>query len=114
MTNSPGKQVRDNIGSYDVCTAFAAFYESPRVSAVYNLGGGRANSVSVLEAIGRFEDLLGKPLTVDYMEDLRRGDHICCMSNYRRFMADYPTWQITRSLDSIFAELAERVHLEEG
>jgi CDP-paratose 2-epimerase len=57
-----GKQVRDNIHSYDVCTAFLAFYENPRVAAVYNLGGGRDNSVSILEAVARFEELIGKKL----------------------------------------------------
>src|SRR5438270_1021932 len=56
-----GKQVRDNIHSYDVCTAMLAFHEQPRIAAVYNLGGGRANSVSILEAATRFEDLLGEP-----------------------------------------------------
>ena len=59
-----GKQVRDNIHSYDVCAAFLAFYEAPRVAAVYNLGGGRDNSVSVLEAVARFEELIGKKLDV--------------------------------------------------
>ena len=81
---------------------------------VNNLGDGCADSVSVLNAIETLEDLIGKPLTVEYVEDPRRGDHICYISNLRRFRADYPTWQITRSLDSIFAELAERVHLEKG
>src|SRR5436190_12243401 len=54
-----GKQVRDNLHSYDVCAAFEAFYRNPRIAAVYNLGGGRANSISVLEAIAKFEDIFG-------------------------------------------------------
>jgi len=102
-----GKQVRDNIHSYDVCTAFLAFSEAPRVGAVYNLGGGRANSVSVLEAIRRFEALLGKHLKVEYIEKSRLGDHICYITNLRRLKTDYPQWSITRSLDDIFLELAE-------
>lgn len=101
-----GKQVRDNIHSYDVCTAFLAFYENPRPGAVYNLGGGRANSVSMLEAIERFEELIGKKLKVNYVEQNRVGDHICYISDLRRLKADYPQWDITQSLDDIFRQLA--------
>jgi len=101
-----GKQVRDNIHSYDVCTACLAFYEAPRVAAVYNLGGGRANSVSILEAIARFEELIGRPLKVDYVDANRVGDHICYISDLRRLHTDYPRWEIARSLDDIFRELA--------
>jgi CDP-paratose 2-epimerase len=100
-----GKQVRDNIHAYDVCAFFAAFYEQPRSAAVYNLGGGRANSVSVLEAIARFEALLGKPLRVEYIHTPRKGDHICYISDLHRLMTDYPQWRLTRSLDDIFLEL---------
>src|SRR5207244_49691 len=60
-----GKQVRDNLHAYDVCRAIVAFAERPRVAAVYNLGGGRRNSVSLLEAVGRFEELLGKRLDTE-------------------------------------------------
>lgn len=102
-----GKQVRDNIHSYDVCTAFLRFYEHPRQAAIYNLGGGRANSVSILEAIAWFEELLGKKLKVEYVETNRVGDHICYISDLRRLRADYSQWEITRSLDEIFRELAE-------
>jgi CDP-paratose 2-epimerase len=101
-----GKQVRDNIHSYDVCTAIAAFAERPSVAAVYNLGGGRANSVSILEAISRFEALLGAKMTTEYVEQPRRGDHICYISDLRRLRTDYPEWELTVSLDEIFAELA--------
>ncbi len=101
-----GKQVRDNIHAYDVCTAFLAFYERPRVAAVYNLGGGRANSVSMIEAIARFEELIGKKLRVEYVEQPRVGDHICYISDLGRLRADYPGWEVTRSLDDIFREIA--------
>ena len=101
-----GKQVRDNIHSHDVCTAFLAFYERPRVAAVYNLGGGRENSVSMLEAIRRAEDAVGKRLAVAYVDQNRVGDHICYISNLARFRADYPAWSITRTIDDVFAELA--------
>jgi len=101
-----GKQVRDNIHSYDVCEAFLAFYEKPRSAAVYNLGGGRANSVSILEAIARFEERMGTKLKTEYVEQPRVGDHICYISNLSRLKADYPNWRMTRSLEDIFQELA--------
>lgn len=101
-----GKQVRDNIHAYDVCTAFLAFFEAPRQAAVYNLGGGRANSVSMLEAIARFEDLFGRPLRREIMASPRVGDHICYISNLTRLQTDYPEWRVTRFLDDIFADLA--------
>jgi CDP-paratose 2-epimerase len=101
-----GKQVRDNIHAHDVCTAMLAFYEAPRTGAVYNLGGGRANSVSMLEAIARFEALFGTSLAVEHVAEARRGDHICYISDLRRFQTDYPQWRISRSIDDIFAELA--------
>jgi len=101
-----GKQVRDNIHAYDVCTAIHAFSDAPRQAAVYNLGGGRANSISVLEAIARFEDLIGRRLTVEYVEAPRLGDHVCYISDLGRLKADYPTWELTRCLDDICRELA--------
>jgi len=101
-----GKQVRDNLHSYDVCAAFYAFYRNPRPAAVYNLGGGRGNSISVLEAIARFEDILGRKLVVEYVDQNRSGDHICYISDLRRLRADYPDWSVTRSLDDILHEIA--------
>jgi CDP-paratose 2-epimerase len=100
-----GKQVRDNIHSYDVCTAIEAFYERPRAAAVYNLGGGRANSVSVREAIERFEELFGRKLAQEYVPEARRGDHICYISDLGRLRADYPEWELSISLDEIFEQL---------
>src|ERR671934_3119197 len=90
-----GKQVRDNIHSYDVCTAIMAFAERPLIGAVYNLGGGRENSISVLEAIGRFEELLDRKLDREYVDEPRRGDHICYISDLRRFRADHPEWELS-------------------
>ncbi|MFN2468604.1 MAG: NAD-dependent epimerase/dehydratase family protein [Gaiellaceae bacterium] len=103
-----GKQVRDNIHSIDVCSAIAAFADDPRAGAVYNLGGGRANSVSMQEAIGRFEELYGRTLDSQYVEEPRRGDHVCYISDLGRFRSDYPGWELTMGLDEIFAELAPR------
>ncbi len=101
-----GKQVRDNIHSFDVCTAIHAFFESPRAAAVYNLGGGRDNSISVLEAIEQFGELLGREPRVEYVDEARRGDHICYISNLKRLRADYPGWEISRTLEAILEELA--------
>jgi CDP-paratose 2-epimerase len=101
-----GKQVRDNIHSYDVCTAILAFAERPSCGAVYNLGGGRENSVSILEAVARFEEILGRRVAIEYVEEPRRGDHICYITDLRKFRGDFPEWDLTVGLDSIFAELA--------
>ena len=101
-----GKQVRDNIHAHDVCTAMMAYADAPRAGAVYNLGGGRENAISVLEAIGRFEELIGKALDTEYVEEPRRGDHICYVSDLSRFRSDYPDWELTMSLDAILDELA--------
>jgi CDP-paratose 2-epimerase len=102
-----GKQVRDNIHSFDVCAAIMAFYEQPRVAGVYNLGGGRENSVSVLEAIERLEERFGSSLTREYVDEPRRGDHICYISDLTRLRTDYPAWEVTISLDEILDQLVE-------
>jgi CDP-paratose 2-epimerase len=101
-----GKQVRDNIHSHDVCTAIMAFAEAPRPAAVYNLGGGRVNSVSMLEAIERFEELYARKLDWEYVEEARQGDHVCYISDLARLRADYPAWELTLSLDDIFEQFA--------
>ena len=100
-----GKQVRDNIHSSDVGAAVLAFAEEPRAGAVYNLGGGRPNSVSVLEAIAKLEELTGKRLEQEYVDEPRRGDHVCYISDLGRFRSDYPGWEVTVSLDEMLAEL---------
>jgi CDP-paratose 2-epimerase len=100
-----GKQVRDNIHSYDVCTAMMAFYENPRVAAVYNLGGGRANSISVREAIEQLEERFGRRLGREYVDEPRRGDHICYISDLTRLRTDYPRWDVTISIDEILDQL---------
>jgi CDP-paratose 2-epimerase len=101
-----GKQVRDNLHSYDVCTAVMAYAERPTPAAVYNLGGGRENSISVLEAIARLEELAGRPIDSEYVEEARRGDHICYISDLGRFRSDYPDWEVSISLEEILSELA--------
>ena len=100
-----GKQVRDNIHSYDVATAIEAIYQNPRVAEVYNLGGGRTNSCSIFEAFQTVEQLTGKKIKYQYREQPREGDHICYISNLARFQSHYPGWTITRSLKDIFMEI---------
>ncbi len=100
-----GKQVRDNIHSYDVACFVHAFYENPRVAEIYNLGGGRANSVSILEAFDRIAQLSGRPMEFEYVEVNREGDHICYISDLSKMQQHFPGWELTKSLDDIFAEI---------
>ena len=102
-----GKQVRDNIHSYDVIRAMEEFAANPRPGEVYNLGGGRANSVSILEAIDRIEQMTGRKLNWVYHDQNRKGDHICYISDLRKLRAHYPNWTVTRSLDSTLEEIVE-------
>ncbi len=101
-----GKQVRDNIHSLDVCRAFEAFYENPRSGEVYNLGGGRENSISILEAIKMAEDATGRKLEYEYVEQNRKGDHICYISDLAKLKNHFQGWGITKSLKNIFSEIA--------
>ncbi len=105
-----GKQVRDNIHALDVSRALDAFYRQPRGGEVYNLGGGRANSVSILEAIARAEAATGKKLKTEYVDQNRSGDHICYISNLEKLRSHFPGWDITKSLDDIFNEIAAALH----
>jgi CDP-paratose 2-epimerase len=102
-----GKQVRDQIHSHDVVRAFEAFIENPRPGEVYNLGGGKANSVSILESVDRVEQLLGLRMETVYSDEARRGDHIVYYSDLAKLRAHYPAWDISRSLDDIFEEFAQ-------
>lgn len=100
-----GKQVRDQIHSIDVVRATEAFIDAPRAGEVYNLGGGRANSASILECIVKLEALTGRKFDCEYVDQNREGDHICYISNVTKLMEHYPNWSITRSLDSIIEEI---------
>jgi CDP-paratose 2-epimerase len=101
------KQVRDNIHSYDVIQAVEAFAANPRPGEVYNMGGGRGNSVSILEAFARIEEMTGRKVQWVYQESARKGDHICYISDLRKFQAHYPAWNITRNLNTILEEIIE-------
>jgi CDP-paratose 2-epimerase len=100
-----GKQVRDNIHSFDVVRAFEEFARNPRPGEVYNLGGGRANSVSMIEAISRIEALTDRKVNWTYSEKARKGDHICYISDLTKLKSHYPGWSLTRNLDSILEEM---------
>ncbi len=102
-----GKQVRDNIHSYDVARCIELFHKNPSAAAVFNIGGGRENSVSILEAFTAVEELTGRAMRWRYMDQPRRGDHICYISNLNRLRSALPNWHITKSLDQIFAELVD-------
>ena len=100
-----GKQVRDNIHSHDVVQFMRRFIESPRQGEVYNLGGGRANSVSILEAFELIAAISGKKMNHEYVDQNRAGDHICYISNLDKLKAHYPGWGITKDLKTTFGEI---------
>ena len=102
-----GKQVRDQIHSTDVIAAFTAFANNPKPGEVYNLGGGRENSASILECITKIEALLGKRIETRYIDQNRVGDHICYISDLTKMKAHFPSWRITVSLDQILEKMAK-------
>src|SRR5688572_23643275 len=100
-----GKQVRDNLHSYDVAAFIHAFIDAPRQAEVYNLGGGKQNSCSVLEAFTLVEQISGKRQRYVYVDTPRVGDHICYYSDLRRMKAHYPGWRITKTLEHCVGEI---------
>lgn len=100
-----GKQVRDNIHSVDVARFIAAFVQSPRAGEVYNLGGGKGNACSILEAFAIAESITGKPQRYQYVDDNRIGDHICYYSDLSKMRQHYPDWDISIPLKQIFEEI---------
>jgi len=105
-----GKQVRDNIHSLDVTRIIEQFIEKPRIGEVYNLGGGRGNSCSILEAFDIIEGITGKKMKYEYVEKNREGDHICYISDLRKLKSHYPKWDISVPLPKIFEEIAAAWH----
>jgi len=99
------KQVRDNIHAWDVVSFIAQFIAAPRIAEVYNLGGGKANSISMMEAFRLIESISGKPMIHRYSEKAREGDHIVYYSDLRKMQMHYPGWGITRNLMAIFQEI---------
>jgi CDP-paratose 2-epimerase len=100
-----GKQVRDNIHSYDVARFIEEYIKAPRAGEVYNLGGGKENTVSILEAFDIISQISGKKMKYTYSDVNRIGDHICYYSDLRKMKAHYPAWEITKSLQATFEEI---------
>jgi len=102
-----GKQVRDAIHSDDVVRAFEAFWRAPRIGEVYNMGGGRRSNCSNLEAFALAEQITGRPMRTEYVDDNRIGDHIWWIGSNQRFQDHYPGWEITKDVPAILQEIFE-------
>lgn len=100
-----GKQVRDNIHSYDVVKFIESFINNPRKGEVYNIGGGRDNSISILEAFDLISSISGKKMIYEYVDQNRAGDHICYISDLSKMKSHYPSWGITKDLKTTFEEI---------
>lgn len=105
-----GKQVRDNIHSFDLVNAFYQVYKKPRQGEVYNIGGSRHSNTSMLEAIEKAEEILGKKAQVKYVQTNRIGDHIWYISDVSKFQSHYPSWKYTYDNDAIIKEIAASGH----
>ena len=103
-----GKQVRDNIHSFDVVRAVEEYFRSPRPGEVYNIGGGRENSFSILEVFDRVEEITGKRVRWEYRAESRKGDHICYISDLRKLRSHFPSWTLTYNLERILDEIVQR------
>ena len=99
-----GKQVRDNMHSFDLVNAFHEFFLNPKKGEVYNIGGGKNNSCSILESIKIIEEISGLKFSIDFGE-ARKGDHICYYTDYSKFSYDYPNWKLSKNLNFIFKEM---------
>jgi CDP-paratose 2-epimerase len=102
-----GKQVRDNIHSHDVARFIHAFIEKPLPGEVYNIGGGKDNTCSILEAFQLVEKYSGKQMTYSYVETNRIGDHICYYSDLTKMRKHYPAWDISISLEETMQQIVE-------
>jgi CDP-paratose 2-epimerase len=100
-----GKQVRDNIHSYDLVSAFHEFYLSPRIGEVYNIGGSRHSNISMLESIDKISSILGTKLNYTISKDNRIGDHIWYISDVTKFKEHYPNWEYKYDIDMIINEM---------
>lgn len=105
-----GKQVRDNIHSHDVARFIEEFIAAPRIAEVYNIGGGRNNSCSILEAFQIAESFTGKEQVSTYVDENRIGDHICYISDLSKMREHYPDWEITISLDETIGQIVDAWH----
>lgn len=102
-----GKQVRDNIHSHDLISAFYEVYKKPRSGEVYNIGGSRHSNISILEAISSIEAIIGKKARVTYVDTPRIGDHIWYISDVSKFQSHYPAWSYTYDSDRILTDICK-------
>ncbi|MBX3242565.1 MAG: NAD-dependent epimerase/dehydratase family protein [Chitinophagaceae bacterium] len=102
-----GKQVRDNIHSFDVANFIFEFIDRPRIAEVYNIGGGKNNTCSLLEAFQIISEISGKEMKYRYSDENRIGDHICYYSDLSKMKSHYPDWDITKDLKTTFIEIYE-------
>jgi CDP-paratose 2-epimerase len=102
-----GKQVRDNIHSADLISAFESFFRSPRSAEVYNIGGGLHSNCSMSEAVSMASQICGHPMKISYQENNRTGDHIWYVSDLRRFQNHYPAWKLRYNVEMILQEMYE-------
>lgn len=100
-----GKQVRDNIHSYDLVSAFNEFYMNPKIGEVYNIGGSRHSNISMLEAINKISDIMGKKLKYTISPNNRIGDHIWYISDVSKFKLHYPNWNYKYNIEDIINEM---------
>lgn len=100
-----GKQVRDNIHSYDLVNAFYHFYLNPKEGEVYNIGGSRHSNCSMKEAIALCEEITGNKMSIQYSDDNRIGDHIWWISDVSKFKNHYPEWGFTKGISHILSEI---------
>lgn len=102
-----GKQVRDNIHSHDLISAFDHFFRNPRVGEVYNIGGSRFSHCSMREAIEITQQISGQQFDYEYADANRQGDHIWYVSDVSKFQDHYPDWRLTRNITDIIREIYE-------
>lgn len=105
-----GKQVRDNIHSSDVIQFMDCFIENPKIAEVYNLGGGKNNSCSILEAFSLSESITGNKMIYEYKEENRIGDHICYYSDLTKIKKHYPQFSITKNLNYIIENIYKKTY----
>ena len=104
-----GKQVRDNIHSYDLVNAFYHAFQNPKSGEVYNIGGGRNSNISMLEAIEKIESLTGRKVNTTYESKNRIGDHIWYISDITKFQSHYPNWNVKYTIDQILSDMIEGI-----
>ena len=108
------KQVRDNLHAADLVEAFWQFVQAPRPGEVYNIGGGIWSNCSMVEAISLTESTVGRPLSWNYREDNRIGDHIWWISDMSKFRSHYPHWRVIRDVPTIIHEISDAVRSDDA